>query len=251
MSRAGAVAAAGVALILVGTGSHPAAQPRAESREVRQLVTFRFLPGQTRAALDVYRSALLPIYRAVDAMRTVRVYAEVESPEPLDLMVVTHYADMAGMDRANRALRALPPDGPSIGQLYRQVADLSLGHHDQFVEVISPPNVAATPDGLLEVLEFLRIQGGGDGTFERQMLDVVHPWEEELPVRNLIVRSETARFLVADGWDYLRTYAVRDLAAWQAYTTARARHPAAFVSSRMVEQRKTMVLREVPDLRVR
>jgi hypothetical protein len=251
MSRAGAVAAAALALVVIGSGGRLAAQPRAESREVRQLVTFRFLPGQTRAALEIYGSGLLPIYRAVDAMRTVRVFAEVESPEPLDLMVVTHYVDMAGMDRANRAMRELPPDGPSIGQLYQQVADLSLGHHDQFVEVISPPNIAPAPDGLLEVLEFLRIQTGGDGTFERQMLDVVHPWEEEQPIRNLIVRSETARFLVADGWNYLRTYAVRDLASWQTYVTARARHPAAFPSSRMVEQRKTMILREIPGLRVR
>lgn len=251
MSHAGAVATAGLALVLVGPGIRLAAQPRSESLEVRQLVTFRFLPGQTRAALEIYGSGLLPIYRAVDAMRTVRVFAEVESPEPLDLMVVTHYADMAAMDRANRAMRELPPDGPSIGQLYQQVADLSLGHHDQFVEVISPPDIAPAPDGLLEVLEFLRIQPGGDGAFERQMLGVVHPWEEEQPIRNLIVRSETARFLVADGWDYLRTYAVRDLAAWQAYAAARARHPAAFPSSRMVEQRKTMILREIPGLRVR
>lgn len=250
MSRARAVAAA-LAVFLSGPGERLAAQPRADSREVRQLVTFRFLPGQTRAALDVYRTGILPIYRGVDSMRTVRLLAEVESPEPLDLMVVTHYADMAGMDRANRAMRDLPPDGPSIGQLYQQVADLSLGHHDQFVELISAPNIAPAPDGLLEVLEFLRIQTGGHGAFERQMLQVVHPWEEEAPTRNLIVRSETARFLVADGWDYLRTYAVRDLAAWQAYATARARHPAAFVASRMVEQRKTMILREVPDLRVR
>ena len=70
-------------------------------------------------------------------------------------------------------------------------------------------------------------------------------------MRDLLVRSETARFLVADGWDYLRTYAVRDLAAWQAYTAARARHPAAFATNRVVEARKTIILREIPDLRVR
>ena len=251
MRRAGAVAAAGLAVILAGGGNHLTAQPRAESREVRQLVTFRFLPGQTRAARDLYRAGILPIYRVVDAMRTVRVFAEVESPEPLDLMVVTHYADMAGMDRANRSLRSLPPDGPTIGQLYQQVADLSLGHHDQFVEVISPPNIAAAPDGLLEVLEFIRIRAGAAAQFERQMLDVVHPWEEDLAIRNIVMRSETARFLVADGWDYLRTYAVRDLAAWQTYSTARARNPAVVVAASLTEQRKTMILREIPDLRVR
>jgi len=250
MTRAAVLTA--VAVAAVGLAERRAtAQPPAESREVRQLVTFRFLPGQTRAALDIYRTGLLPIYRGVESMRTVRLLGEVESPEPLDLMVVTHYADMGGMDRANQALRALPPDGPTIGQLYQQISDLSLGHHDQFVEVISPPVSAGTPDGLLEVLEFVRVSAGSHGAFERQMLQIVHPWEDDQPTRQLVPRTETARFLVADGWDYLRTYAVRDLAAWQAYSTARARHPAVWAANRLVEQRKTMILRELPDMRVR
>jgi hypothetical protein len=243
-----------VALLTVpwaGTRAPLSAQLPAEPREVRQLVTFRFLPGQTRAALDLYRGFLVPIYREIEPMRTVRVFAEVESPEPLDLMVVTHYADLAGMDRANRLLQQLPGDRPPIGELYRQVADLSLGHHDQFVEVLSPPAIAGTPDGLLEVLEFLRVSAGSGAGFERQILGAVHPWEQESPMRDVLVRSETARFLVADSWDYLRTYAVRDLAAWQAYTAARARHPAAFATNRVVEARKTIILREIPDLRVR
>lgn len=250
MRRAAALAAMAVALVFIAE-RQVAAQPPAESREVRQFVTFRFLPGQTRAALDVYRTGILPVYRGVESMRTVRLLGEVESPEPLDLMVVTHYADMAGMDRANQALRALPADGPTIGQLYQQVADLSLGHHDQFVEVISPPVSAGTPDGLLEVLEFVHVSAGAHGAFERQMLQLVHPWEEGQQVRQLVPRTETARFLVADGWDYLRTYAVRDLAAWQAYSTARARHPAVVAAHRLVTRRKTMILRELPDLRVR
>lgn len=250
MTRAGVGAA--VVLAALGLAERGAtAQPPAESREVRQLVTFRFLPGQTRAALDVYRTGILPVYRGVESMRTVRLLGEVESPEPLDLMVVTHYADMAGMDRANQALRALPPDGPSIGELYQQVSDLSLGHHDQFVEVLSPPVSAGTPDGLLEVLEFLRVAPGSHSAFERQMLQIVHPWEEDQATRQLVPRTETARFLLADGWDYLRTYAVRDLAAWQAYSTARGRHPAVWAANRLVEQRKTMILRELPDMRVR
>lgn len=252
MSRAWPVVGAAAALGLCGMADGRLhAQPRAESREVRQLVTFQFLPGQTGAALDLYRNGLMPIYRVIEPMRTVRAFAEVESPERLDLMVVTHYADMAGMDRANASLRSLPPDGPSIAELYQQLANLSLGHHDQFVEVISPPTIAPSPDGLLEVLEFVRLRAGTAGLFERQMLDVVHPWEQEPQLRDVILRSETARFLIADGWDFLRTYAVRDLAAWQAYTSARARHPASFAAQGAVEQRKTMILREIPGLRVR
>ena len=83
------------------------------------------------------------------------------------------------------------------------------------------------------------------------MLSTVHAWEQQDEVRDIVLRSETARFLVADGWDYLRTYAIRNLAAWQAYTAARARHPAVATANRMVTARKTMILREIADLRVR
>lgn len=243
------VAAAVVALVTAAASPAGARQP-VESREVRQLVTFRFLPGQGRAARDIYRRQLVPIYREVEAMRHVRVFGEAESPEPLDLMVVTHYADLAAMDRANRALEQPAPDRPAVAFLYTQLANLSLGHHDQFVEVISPPATAA-PDDTLEVLEFLRLEPGFAEPFEQQVLASVHAWEQEDEVRAHVVRSETARFLVADGWDYLRTYAVRSLSAWQAYTAARGRHPAAAAVNRMVAARKTMILRELGELRVR
>lgn len=228
------------------------AQPSADSREIRQLVTFRFLPGQTQAAMDIYRGQVLPLYRETEAMRTVRFLAEAESPEPLDLMVVTHYADMAAMDRANRALSERPPDGgPSVGLLYRQIGDLSLGHTDQFVEVLSTVGPAPPPDKVLDVLEFIRVTPGTGPGFERQVLGVVHPWEQDTPIRDIVLRSETARFLVADSWDYLRTYTIRDLASWQAYTTARSRNPAMYSVNRFVEARKTMLLREHIDMRVR
>lgn len=234
-------------------GAGAEGQPSAESREVRQIVTFRFLPGQTQAALDIYRGQVLPLYRETEAMRTVRFLGEAESPEPLDLMVVTHYADMAAMDRANRTLSERPADGgPSIGNLYKQIGDLSLGHTDQFVEVLSPVGPAPPPDSrLLEVLEFIRVTPGTGPGYERQVLGVVHPWEQDAPVRDIVLRSETARFVIADGWDYLRTYVIRDLASWQAYAAARSRNPAMYSVNRFVEARKTMILREHQDLRVR
>ena len=254
LCRAAAVTAAGVVGATVAVAASSAgllsAQPLLDSREVRQLVTFRFLPGQAGAALDLYRTHLAPIYREIEAMRHVRAFGEVESPEPLDLMVVTHYADMAAMDRANQDLRRPWPDRPPVAELYRQLSDLSLGHHDQFVEVISPLSIAV-PDATVEVLEFLRLTPGAAPLFERLMLDTVHPWEQQVELRDIVVRSETARVLLADGWDYLRTYAVRDLAAWQAYSAARSRHPSAFQVQRMVTARKTMILREIADLRVR
>lgn len=239
------------AVLAVWSGVRGEAQPPLDAREVRHLVTFRFLPGQLDAALDLYGRHLIPLYREVEAMRTVRVFAEVESPEPLDLMVVTHYDGMAGVDRANQALSRVAPDRVPVAQLYRQIADLSLGHTDQFVELLSPPSAGQAPDQSLEVLEFLRISPGMGSAFERTVLASVHPWEQEPGMRDLLLRSETSRFLVADGWDYLRAYAVRNLAAWQAYTTARAKHSATVTVNRFVEARKTMILREMPDLRVR
>lgn len=251
--RLPALAGAALLAAVAAPAGHPlAAQPPLEAREVRQLVTFRFLPGQLPAALEIYRAQVAPLYRETEAMRMVRFLGEAESPEPLDLMVVTHFADMAGMYRANRQLADRPPDGgPSIGLLYRQLADLSLGHSDQFVELVSAPNVAPVPDRTLDVLEFIRVSPGSGPAFERQVLTAIHAWEQEAPVRELVVRSETARFLVADSWDYLRAYAIRDLASWQAYVSARRRNPAAFSIDRLVEARKTMILRELADLRVR
>jgi hypothetical protein len=247
---AAAVCCAAVALSAVDVAPAAARQP-AESREVRQLVTFRFLPGQAQAAREIYRRQLIPIYREVEPMRHVRVFSEVESPEPLDLMVVTHFADMAAMDRANQELERSVPDRPPVAFLYSRLSNMSLGHHDQFVEVVSPPAFAPAPDGTLDVLEFLRLETGFAEGFEQQVLSTVHAWEQQDDVREIVLRSETARFLVADGWDYLRTYAIRNLAAWQTYTAARARHPAVAAINRMVTARKTLILREIADLRVR
>lgn len=252
MTGAMSAAAALAAGWLVVTAAAPvAARQPAESREVRQLVTFRWLPGQSRAARDIYRRQLTPIYREIEAMRHVRAFAEVESPEPLDLMVVTHYADLAAMDRANLELLRPVAERPPVPMLYDRLANMSLGHHDQFVEVLSPPAFAPTPDGTLDVLEFVRVEPGFAESFEQQVLTTVHGWEQQDDMRDIVLRSETARFLVADGWDYLRTYAIRNLAAWQAYAAARGRHPAAIAVNRMVAARKTLILREIDELRVR
>ena len=246
-----AVAALAAGWVVVTSAAPLAAGQPAESREVRQLVTFRWLPGQSRAARDIYRRQLTPIYREIEAMRHVRAFAEVESPEPLDLMVVTHYADLAAMDRANLELMRPVAERPPVPMIYDRLANMSLGHHDQFVEVLSPPAFAPAPDGTLDVLEFVRVEPGFADSFEQQVLSTVHGWEQQDDMRDIVLRSETARFLVADGWDYLRTYAIRNLAAWQAYAAARGRHPAAIAVNRMVAARKTLILREIDELRVR
>ena len=246
-----AAAVLAVAALAVWPPAGLTARQLAESREVRQLVTFRWLPGQSRAAREIYRRQLMPIYREIDAMRHVRAFSEVESPEPLDLLLVTHYADLAAMDRANQELARPVAERPPVGMLYDRLSNMSLGHHDQFVEVLSPPAFAPTPDGTLDVLEFIRVEAGFAESFEQHVLSTVHSWEQQDDMRDIVLRSETARFLVADGWDYLRTYAIRNLSAWQAYAAARGRHPAAHAVNRMVAARKTLILREIDDLRVR
>ena len=121
-------------------------------------------------------------------MRHVRVFGEVESPEPLDLMLVTHYADMAAMDRANQELERSVPDRPPVALLYARLANMSLGHHDQFAEVLSPPAFAPAPDGTLDVLEFLRVESGFAEAFEQQVLSTVHGWEQQDDLREIVVR---------------------------------------------------------------
>lgn len=257
MTAAGTAWVLGAASLGLALGATPAtplraaAQPQTaqDVREVRHLVTFRFLPGQTDTVLSLYGLQLLPLYREVDAMRSVRLLREAESPEPLDLMVVTHYESLAAMDRANQALSRPVPDRASVGQLYRQIADASLGHTDQIVELITTP-APATLEPQIEILEFLRLAPGMAQVFERTVASL-QAWEQEQAIRDLLLRSDTARVLVGDGWDYLRTYAVRDLAAWQAYSSARLKHGVPAAASRLVEARKTILLRELTELRVR
>ena len=70
--------------------------------EVRQIVTFQFAPGRMAEALAIYRDQLRPIYEGIPALLRFRGYSEAESPEPLDLIVVSSYRGMAGMDLAKR-----------------------------------------------------------------------------------------------------------------------------------------------------
>ncbi|MBP7776597.1 MAG: hypothetical protein KA371_05670 [Acidobacteria bacterium] len=53
MRCAGGVLLAACALASGDVAGRVSAQAPVEAREVRQLVTFRFLPGQTRAALEL------------------------------------------------------------------------------------------------------------------------------------------------------------------------------------------------------
>jgi len=117
------------------------------SADVRQIVTFLFRPGHADSAVAIYERELVPLYREDAAMRRFRAYLEAESPEPLDLVVVSSFRGMAGMDASNTALRRLSSGGRTVFQWYGALAALSQHHHDQFVEMLPPLGDAAAAAG--------------------------------------------------------------------------------------------------------
>jgi len=75
--------------------------------EVRQIVTFSFLPGKSADAISIYRDQVTPLYEKVEAMLSFRGFREIESPVPFDLIAVSAFDGMAGMDDSNAMLRTV------------------------------------------------------------------------------------------------------------------------------------------------
>lgn len=219
----------------------------AEAPEVRQLVTFKFEPGMTSRAVKIFAEALLPVYKDAPALLRFRGYLEAESPDPFDLIVVSSFKGMAGMDALNAQLAQARPAGPRVRELYGQLADLSAFHHDQFIEMIDNLAVAKTPSHL-QVFESVRIVPGGRLDFERLIASAVVPWERSFAS---IRTSETARFLISDGWDYLRILGIDSLADQHAYISAAGAQAFARRLDALVVARKRIVVREDPALSVR
>jgi hypothetical protein len=218
--------------------------------EVRQLVTFRFLPGKTAAAVDVMKKTLLPLYGEAPALVRLRSYREAESPEPLDLVLVTSLRGMEGMDLLNAQLRELAAKtGGSLGQLYGAISDLSAHHHDQFVEMLDGFAEGTGTGASLHLFEYLRVTPGSRGAFESEIASSLVPFEKSRESR--VLGTETGRFLIADGWDYLRILRFGSLGDFHEYNRAVARLPRAEEIERRVAARKRIFLREVPELAVR
>jgi hypothetical protein len=213
--------------------------------DVRQIVTFHFVPGGADQVLPIYRDQLRPIYTDVGALRRLRVYREVESSEPLDLIVVSHYASMAGMDSANGALRTPHRSGASAYALYGAISRHTQAHHDQFVEMRPALSDTVPSTGVLTVFEYLRLVPGAGSRFERTVRDVLRPSERK---SGASLGSATGRLLVSDGWDYLRIHAVPSLGAWQRVLQARS---AARAADRWVAARKVIIVRADTTMGVR
>jgi len=216
-------------------------------REVRQIVTFLFQPGRTTEAVAIYERQLKPIYADVIPLLRFRAYRESESPEPLDLVVVSSYRGMAGMDAANEALRAPHRSGGSAVTLYGTLAAMTQSHHDQFVEML--PVNGGTPDDSagITVFEYLRVPLRQHQAFETAIRSRI---QDEQKI-GLFRWSEFGRMLVSDGWDFLRIYHMRSLAEWhrhRAYDRARLYSPGGELDP---TARKTIILRQDPRLSVR
>lgn len=225
-----------------------AAQNTTASGEVRQIVTFLFQPGRAADAFAIYEKQLKPIYAGVAPLRRFRGYREAESPEPLDLVVVSSYDGMAGMDAANDDLRKANPTGQSAFALYGVLSGMTQSHHDQFVEMLPALSDSVTGGADLTVFEYIRVTPGAQQRFPTLLFTFVRSFERE---RGLYAWSETGRMLVGDGWDFVRIYGIRSLGEWQRYRERMRISPHGAELDAMISARKTIILRRDQRLSVR
>lgn len=218
-----------------------------EPPEVWQIVTFRFQPGQAAEAHRIYADSLLPIYRDNPHLLRFRAYREAESPVPLDLMIVSHYAGMAGMDESNRWHRRRATGG-GVGPLYARLSDLSAGHDDQFIEILPSLTTAAKAVPALYVFEWIRVIPGGGPRFEQVLEARAVPWERGL---SMVKGSRTGRVLVGDGWDYARVLEVDSLGDYHSLLTRAREAPFTAEWAALVAARRTIIVRNLPELAIR
>lgn len=216
--------------------------------EVRQIVTFLFQPGRTAEAVTIYEQQLKPIYTDNPSLRRFRAYREAESPEPLDLVIISSFDGMAGMDASNDALRRPRASGPSAFALYGTLSAMTQTHHDQFVEMLPELSDTATDAAALTVFEYLRVAPGSRADFVALLAQSIRPIERQ---HDLYAWSETGRMLVSDGWDFVRIHGIRSLADWQRHRQQLLGASEGVRLESMIAARKTVILRRDSRLSVR
>jgi hypothetical protein len=223
-----------------------AAQEPVDS-EVRQIVTFSFLPGKSAEVLAVFRDQAIPLYEDNEPMLSFRGYREVESPIPLDLIVVSAFAGMAGMDESNAALSRLAAEaGSSMGAIYGGISALSSGHTDQFVEMLPGLGTGDASSRRLTAFVWYRIVPGQAYAFENALEAAIVPREKAAGVA-----SATGRFLVSDGWDYLRFLAFDSLADYQDYWERIGAEAGYARIDGLTAERREVIVAPVSELSVR
>lgn len=214
--------------------------------EVRQLVTFRFVPGGAAEARTIFRERALPLYELDTAMRSFRAFREVESSIPLDLVVVSSFDGMSGMDEHNALVSGLPgPDGLGIGGFYGAIGDLIAAHDDQFVEMLPALSTGDPGSRGRVALVWYRLLPGETERFEQTLADELVPWE-----RSRGIASATGRFLLSDGWHYLRMVGLDSLGDYQDYWREAEGAGHAAVDD-ITTARREVILAPVPELSVR
>jgi hypothetical protein len=217
--------------------------------EVRQVVSFRFLPGKTAEAIQVFREEALPLYQANEPMLRFRAYREVESPEGLDLVVISSFRGMEGMDASNRALaEEASRRGTRVGEIYGRIAAGSDGHRDEFVEMDPRLSWGDVEGAGLVVLVRLRIAPGRRSEYETLLRERLVPWEKE---HRLVRGSESGRFLLSDGFDYFRIVGISSLGDWHRYVEALRTAPFAGEIDGWTAESSQGILAPVRELSVR
>ena len=236
-----------VALVTAAPGPNEASAQIPFGGEVRQLVTFSFLPGRSGEALAIYQEDVIPLYRQDEAMRSFRALREVESPVPLDLIVISSFDGMSGMDESNAALqRVASQAGTSIGTLYGSIGALSRSHHDQFIEMLPALGHGDPTDQPLVALVWYRTTPDPADRFQRVLVDEVVPFE-----RDADIIASTGRFLVSDGWHYLRILGFDSLGAYQEYWQTLRQTNGGRGLDAITAERRQVILAPVDALRVR
>jgi hypothetical protein len=217
--------------------------------EVRQVVTFRFLPGKSTEAIGIFRAEAIPLYQANEPMLRFRAYREVESPEPLDLVVVSSFRGLAGMDGSNRVLaEEAARRGTRVGEIYGRISDASDGHRDELVEMDAGLSFGDVDGAGLVVLIRMRLAPGRRKDFEALLRERLVPWEKE---SRLIVGSDSGRYLLSDGFDFFRIVGIENLAGWQRYLEAARGAPFVSELDSWIAESRQVILAPVRELFVR
>lgn len=235
-----------VLLLLTVRPSPSSAQIPSEG-EVRQLVTFRFLPGRAQEALDLYRSDAIPLYRQDEAMLSFRGLREVESPIPLDLVVISAFQSMSGMDDSNAMLRRLAESrGSSIGAIYGAIGALSSSHDDQFIEMLPRLGDGDPASRRLVALVWYRVAPGEESDFEQMVAGNLVSWEARRGIR-----ASTGRFLLSDDWTHLRMIGFESLGDYHKYWSDLRLQAWARTLTDRVQRHRQVILAVLPDFSVR
>jgi hypothetical protein len=217
--------------------------------EVRQIVSFRFLPGKTAEAIRVLREEARPLYEANGPMLRFRAYREVESPEPLDLVVVSSFRGMEGMDQSNRALaEEAARRGTRVGEIYERISAGSDGHRDEFVEMDPGLSWGDVDGAELIVVIRLRLAPGRRADYEKLLGERLVPWEKE---HRLAAGGESGRFLLADGFDFFRVLGISSLGEWQRYVEAQRGAPFRAELDGWIAESSQVILAPVRELSIR